>query len=179
MIKGTHLIAIALSIALFAAAMVWAMAYYYESSSASGNVNTMEFLKGDSASGSDGNRSGSGGAPPDAEEMRTINVLNDSKLGPRLVSSDGRSLYDFANDSSGVSSCTGNCAANWPPYLINPEDRLTAGAGTSGAVATVVRSDGSLQVTYEGKPLYFWHGDKEPGDALGQGIGGVWFVTEP
>jgi len=52
-----------------------------------------------------------------------------------------------------------------------------AGTGVEGELATITREDGSLQVTYNGLPLYFWNEDGAPGDTTGQGVGDVWSVA--
>ena len=88
-------------------------------------------------------------------------------------------LYHFTNDSSTTSKCTGTCATLWPPYLVSSSAQLAALPDASGVLGTITRPDGSLQVTYNGMPLYFWHNDVNPGDALGQNVQGVWFVVNP
>jgi predicted lipoprotein with Yx(FWY)xxD motif len=103
-----------------------------------------------------------------------------STLGTYLVASNGMTLYTYANDTSGVSNCSGQCATNWPPYTVASTDVLAnVQAGITGQVGTITRDDGTLQVTYNGMPLYFWANDKAPGDTNGQGVGNVWFVVQP
>lgn len=116
----------------------------------------------------------------------TLRIGFTAKLGGFLTATNGHTLYYFTNDSPGKSTCTDACAANWPAYTIpagvTPIASLGAGGGGNGAqgkTGTIKRADGSLQVTYNDQPLYYWHLDKVPGDALGQGIGGVWFVQRP
>jgi len=96
-------------------------------------------------------------------------------LGSILTDSAGMTLYLFTNDD-GTSTCYDACATNWPPLLVDGEP--TAAADVPGALGTAQRSDGALQVTYDGSPLYYFHTDAAPGDANGQGVGGVWFVIE-
>ncbi len=97
-------------------------------------------------------------------------------LGQILTDAQGMTLYATKNDPSGQSTCTGNCAQIWPPFVTNGQPE--AGAGIeSGLLGTVSRPDGSTQVTYNGMPLYLYSGDKAPGDTNGQGIGGVWYVV--
>jgi predicted lipoprotein with Yx(FWY)xxD motif len=91
-----------------------------------------------------------------------------------LTNSSGRTLYWFAPDTSSRSACYGQCASYWPPVTGSP----AAGAGvTLSKVGTIRRTDGSLQVTYAGHPLYTYIGDSGPGQANGNNInlnGGLW-----
>jgi predicted lipoprotein with Yx(FWY)xxD motif len=109
----------------------------------------------------------------------TAVVSNNDELGEFLVAPTGMTLYTFANDEPGVSNCTEQCAENWPPFTIRENDRLAAGAGIEGEWGTIEREDGSLQVTYNGMPLYFFAEDEAPGDTNGQGAGDVWFIVAP
>ena len=97
----------------------------------------------------------------------------------RLTGEDGKTLYVFKKDGPGVSACSGDCATNWPPFTIAANDTLAPGAGVTGALATFKRDDGTMQVTYNGAPLYYFAADKAAGDTNGQGIGGNWFVAAP
>lgn len=100
-----------------------------------------------------------------------------SDLGDILVDADGMTLYVFDNDSEGVSACTDDCLANWPPLVA--EDPV-AGDGVDATLATFEREDtGDQQVTANGHPLYYWAGDSEPGDVSGHGVGDVWWATTP
>ena len=91
-----------------------------------------------------------------------------------LTNSSGRTLYSFAPDTSSSSACYGTCAAYWPPVIGNP----VAGQGvTVSKIATIARTDGTIQVTYAGHPLYTYVGDTAPGQASGNDInlnGGFW-----
>lgn len=105
----------------------------------------------------------------------TVSVKNNNALGNHLAATNGFTLYTFANDVGGISNCNGDCATTWPPLL---ETNPASPAGLGGSLTTVARADGSRQVAYNGQPLYFFSGDKNPGDTNGQGIGGVWFVAK-
>jgi predicted lipoprotein with Yx(FWY)xxD motif len=110
-----------------------------------------------------------------------LGVANNSKLGNILVDSQGRTLYLFQKDSGTTSSCTGACAAAWPPLRVNGQPSVGSGANAS-MVGTTTRSDGNPQVTYNGHPLYLYAGDQEPGDTNGQGLtafGGGWCAVSP
>jgi len=101
-------------------------------------------------------------------------------LGTILVDERGLTLYMFTQDvrEPSTSNCYGICAANWPPLLTT--DRPVAGPGVRPELLGVtIRADGTLQVTYNGWPLYYWFRDAQPGDTRGQNVGGVWFVLRP
>lgn len=89
-----------------------------------------------------------------------------------LVDAGGMTLYTFDKDGEGVSNCDGGCAASWPPFIAK------AGAVAEADFSLVMRKDGSEQWAYRGKPLYYWAGDAAPGDANGDGVGGVWHIVE-
>jgi predicted lipoprotein with Yx(FWY)xxD motif len=109
----------------------------------------------------------------------TVTLDSSTELGDYLVAANGKTLYTFANDEAGVSNCADDCAQNWPPLTVAPNDRLAAGAGIEGELGTIERADGSVQVTYNGMPLYFFAEDQAPGDTTGQGVGDVWAVAAP
>ena len=106
-------------------------------------------------------------------------------LGTVLTTGQGLTLYVYAPDQGrGTSICYDICAAEWPPMLLAPGTTTPqAGPGVeTGLLGTTRRTDGTLQVTYAGWPLYRWVGDVEPGQATGQGItnsGGLWWVITP
>ncbi len=100
-------------------------------------------------------------------------------LGNFLVAQNGMTLYHYTKDTSGVSNCSGTCATIWPPYTVPSGAPLAVMAGITGQVSTLVRADGTTQLTYNGMPLYFYHSDTKPGDTMGQNVGGVWFVVQP
>ncbi len=109
----------------------------------------------------------------------TVAVSNTEALGDFLTSADGMTLYMFTNDTAGVSNCADECAENWPPFTVGSADALAAGPAVTGALATIERADGALQVTYNDMPLYFWKDDAAPGDTTGQGVGDKWYVVAP
>jgi predicted lipoprotein with Yx(FWY)xxD motif len=121
-------------------------------------------------------------APPKTTDGRsaTIGVANVG-LGTILVDTSGRTLYLFQKDTGTTSSCTGACAANWPPLRANGKPTLGSGANAS-MVGTTKRSDGKPQLTYNGHPLYLFTGDKKAGDTNGEGInafGASWYAVSP
>lgn len=97
-----------------------------------------------------------------------------------LIAYNGMTVYSYANDSLNKSTCIGECLKVWPPYVVGPEDNLTQlQSGVTGKVGTITRADGSLQVTYNGIPLYFYSGDVRSGDISGDHVGNLWFVVKP
>jgi len=108
-----------------------------------------------------------------------LNISSNATLGSYLVAANGMTLYTYSPDTPGVSNCTGQCAANWPPYTVSAGTQFAAMAGASGALATITRADGTMQVTYNNRPVYFYIKDSKPGDTNGQGVGGIWFVVTP
>jgi predicted lipoprotein with Yx(FWY)xxD motif len=89
-----------------------------------------------------------------------------------LTTAKGFTLYSFAPDTPTKSNCNGTCAQNWPPV----KGPATA-SGVTGTFGTIKRSDGSVQATFDGHPLYAFAGDTAPGQAKGNGLnaaGGLW-----
>lgn len=110
----------------------------------------------------------------------TIAVASTS-LGEIVVEAEGRTLYLFTRDTqgAGTSACNDECAANWPPVLVDDGVTPTAGAGVTGELGTATRDDGTTQVTLNGWPLYTFAADAAPGDTNGQGVNDVWFAVSP
>jgi predicted lipoprotein with Yx(FWY)xxD motif len=120
--------------------------------------------------------SGSSSAAP-ASASAAVNS-NKTGLGAILVDGKGLALYLFEKDKGGKSACDGACAQAWPPLLTNGKATPGAGVKTS-LLGTTTRSDGKTQVTYDGWPLYYYAGDKAPGDMNGQNVdafGAEWYV---
>jgi predicted lipoprotein with Yx(FWY)xxD motif len=114
-----------------------------------------------------------------AGESYEITVA-DTEAGSALAGDDGMTLYTFDNDTTpGTSACTGDCATNWPAFTVDEGEQATAGDGVTGEIGTITRDDGSTQVTYNDKPLYYFSGDSAAGDSNGDGVGGVWHIAAP
>jgi len=97
--------------------------------------------------------------------------------GNALVGEGGKTLYWNTTETNGI-VCTAKCAAIWPPFTLNAGEKTSAGSGvTAGWLATVMRPDGKIQVTYAGHPLYYFASDTATSDANGQGISGIWFIA--
>lgn len=107
--------------------------------------------------------------------------VRSSSYGRILFDGRGFVLYAFSHDKRGRSTCRGACAKAWPPYLVRRKPRAASGAKSS-LVGTVRRADGRLQATYAGHPLYYYVGDRKPGQILCEGVsefGGFWRVVRP
>jgi predicted lipoprotein with Yx(FWY)xxD motif len=104
--------------------------------------------------------------------------LRTTTIGKVLVAANGRTLYLFTADKNGKSACYGKCASVWPPLTAG---KPTVGSGLKASMlGTTKRSDGKLQVTYAGHPLYLFAKDMRAGDINGEGIvhfGGTWSVV--
>ena len=111
----------------------------------------------------------------------TIGVSEVHGLGKILVDSKGRTVYLFEKDTGPMSTCSGACASAWPP--VTETGMPSAGMGVDKSMlGTTKRSDGTMQVTYNGHPLYLYQGDNKPGDTTGQnvdGFGAEWYVLSP
>ncbi|WP_156254234.1 hypothetical protein [Pseudactinotalea terrae] len=99
-----------------------------------------------------------------------------SDVGDIVVDGTGMTLYMFTQDSEGMSACSGDCLAAWPPL----EGEPSAGEGVDESLlGSIERDDGSTQATYGGWPLYYFAQDAQPGDLTGQGVNEVWYALSP
>lgn len=102
-------------------------------------------------------------------------VLASTDLGDILQDSEGRTLYLFNPDAQGDSTCYDDCADAWPAFV----EEGSAGEGVDASLlGTTTRTDGAVQVTYNGWPLYYFSGDVAPGDTNGQALNDVWWVVD-
>jgi predicted lipoprotein with Yx(FWY)xxD motif len=99
-------------------------------------------------------------------------------FGNILVGDQGMTLYIFEKDTPNTSNCYDKCATNWPP-LVTTGDPVAGDGIDASKLGTTQRTDGSMQVTYNGWPLYYYSKDKQAGDVVGQGVGDVWFLIAP
>lgn len=108
-----------------------------------------------------------------ADDTERFAPLTEFKLADGrdvVATKEGRVAYTFDVDDTNVSNCYDACAKTWPPILIQDATVLKAPMGAT------TRKDGTLQLTLEGQPLYFFKGDKNPGDINGDGLGNVWHI---
>jgi predicted lipoprotein with Yx(FWY)xxD motif len=100
-----------------------------------------------------------------------------SGIGPCLTDGRGMTLYYFKKDPPGRTACLGVCRATWLPFYT---EKITAPAGSApGDFGTLARPDGMKQNSFRGRPLYYFAGDRKPGDAKGHAVNGVWFAADP
>jgi predicted lipoprotein with Yx(FWY)xxD motif len=110
----------------------------------------------------------------------TTIAVGDSEFGSMLFGSNKQAIYVFENDRAGKTVCYGECAAAWPPVFTEGKPRAGQGVKAS-LLGTVERRDGKLQVTYAGKPLYFY-AHEGPGEVRCHNVdlnGGLWWVLGP
>jgi len=105
-----------------------------------------------------------------------VNLGQNDTLGSFLVDDKSMTLYLFTKDTPNTSVCYDKCATAWPPLLTTGSPIAGDGVDTS-KLGTTKRTDGSVQATYNGWPLYYYAKDKAPGDVVGQDVGGVWYVV--
>src|SRR5580700_3845166 len=121
-----------------------------------------------SSSGSGGGTSSGSPAAATGGSLKTATIGSATVL----TNANGFTLYSFAPDTPTKSNCNGTCAQNWPP-VAGP----ATASGVTGTFGTIKRSDGSVQATFDGHPLYAFAGDTAPGQAKGNGLnaaGGLW-----
>jgi predicted lipoprotein with Yx(FWY)xxD motif len=121
-----------------------------------------------------------GTGTPAATGAPTVAVAS-SSVGQILVDGSGRTLYLFEADMPASSSCYGACVGVWPAVVSAGQPVVGPGI-TPTLVSTTMRKDGTLEVVYNGHPLYYFTGDKKPGDVTGQGLnsfGAAWYVVSP
>ena len=124
---------------------------------------------GSGSNGAAGRPSHAAGSASSSSTLRTA-PINGAAV---LTNANGFTVYSFAPDTPTTSKCNGSCAHSWPPV----EGPAMAGPGVTGTVGTITRSDGTIQATYNGHPLYTYLGDTAPGQAKGNGLnvaGGIW-----
>jgi predicted lipoprotein with Yx(FWY)xxD motif len=108
-------------------------------------------------------------------------TARNSDYGRILFDGRGFALYAFTRDRTTRSACSHACAKAWPPFIVTRRPRANRGVKPT-LLGTTRRSDGRLQATYAGKPLYFYIGDRKPGQVLCQNVrefGGLWLVVRP
>jgi predicted lipoprotein with Yx(FWY)xxD motif len=110
----------------------------------------------------------------------TVMTAHNKTWGTILTLGTGVTVYRLTADGKNKSVCSGTCAKIWPPVVLAPGQKTPAGNGVSG-LGTIKRSNGSLQVTYKGVPLYRFIGDHKAGQATGniKDTWGQWWVVNP
>jgi predicted lipoprotein with Yx(FWY)xxD motif len=127
---------------------------------------------------SSGSTSSGGGSASPSGTALSVQTDSVSGVGTVLANSAGLTLYHNTKETGSTIVCTGGCASFWPPVLVTgslPQDTGMIKA----TFGTIMRPDGSTQLTINGMPLYTYTGDSGSGQASGQGIQGVWFAVTP
>src|SRR5712691_9764334 len=125
--------------------------------------------------------SASSAALASSHAARSTLTVGPSSYGRVLFDGRGFALYAFTRDPRGKSVCAGACAKAWPPYVVKTRPRAAAGV-SARLLGTTKRSNGAVQVTYAGRPLYYYVGDRKPAQVLCQNVsefGGIWRVIRP
>jgi predicted lipoprotein with Yx(FWY)xxD motif len=118
------------------------------------------------------------GAAPAARQAGPLVTLRDSQFGPVIFNGRAQAAYTFTRDAEGRSRCYGDCAKAWPPFFADARPRAARGVKRP-LLGTVRRRGGRSQVTYAGRPLYFYAHDPK-GEVLCNDIaefGGTWFAV--
>ena len=152
------------------------------SSSSSGSGEGGAYGSGGGETGATKSAKSETGGGEAAAGAGVVAVAKSPELGTAiLVDSKGFTLYDFHKDKGTQSACYGACAGVWPPLTTSGKPQAMSGAKAS-KLGTTKRSDGTLQVTYAGHPLYTYVADKKPGEAKGNDFssyGAQWYALMP
>ncbi len=146
-------------------------------------AGALAFLWAASAPGQ--NQGQSGAAQADAgRPVARLETATREPYGQYLTDGEGRALYVFMKDEQGrpESNCYDACARAWPPAIAGQADVAAGEPVKQAMLGTITRKDGSRQLTYNGRPLYFFIKDRGPGEATGQdvkGFGAEWYLVAP
>jgi|SRR5581483_5727280 len=112
-----------------------------------------------------------------ASTRTVVDLHKAGSLGKVLANQKGFTLYLYTPDPKGKSVCNAGCDTTWPPLLTKGKPKAGMGVKQS-LLGTTKRSNGKLQVTYKGHPLYRYTGDAKAGQAKGEGYGGIWYAVK-
>jgi predicted lipoprotein with Yx(FWY)xxD motif len=131
-----------------------------------------------------GSRPGASSSTTTGSGASSSRVLIGTARGPHgtyLTGASGRALYLWVGDSDQASNCSGDCAAMWPPVIATARPAPASRVSAAG-LSTILRSDGSEQVSYHGHPLYYYTADAGPRTTRGEGsdsFGAKWWLVAP
>jgi predicted lipoprotein with Yx(FWY)xxD motif len=125
---------------------------------------------------SSGSTSSGGGSPSPSGTALSVQTDSVSGIGTVLANGAGLTLYHNTKETGTKIVCTGGCASFWPPVLATGSLPQDTGM-IKGTFGTIMRPEGTTQLTINGMPLYTYSGDSASGQATGQGIQGVWFAV--
>ena len=119
--------------------------------------------------------------PAGAPTSVQIGTTSTAALGVVLTGPNGMTLYTLSSDPNNGSACTGKCLTFWPPLLVASGGTVAGPSGSSLTLSSFTRADdGTVQVTSDGRALYYFAKDTAAGQTNGEGIkgaGGVWHVA--
>ena len=115
--------------------------------------------------------------PAEANEIIGVKIMKKEIGGKYMTDSRGMTIYYSTKDEENISNCVEGCAINWPPFYIEPSAQIVGFEPEDFTAMT--RTDGKLQTTYKGKPLYYFKNDTYSSDTLGLGLGDKWFTIVP
>lgn len=146
----------------------------------SGSSNESAGTSSGSSETSSATTNGTGGT--EAQSPTAVTAKQNATYGTILAAGPKHlTVYMFAADHGDESTCYGACATVWPPVLTTGKPKAEGGALAS-KLATTKRKEGKSQVTYAGRPLYYYTPDVTEADATGQGstsFGASWWVLAP
>jgi predicted lipoprotein with Yx(FWY)xxD motif len=139
-----------------------------------------------SACGGGSDSSDGDSAPGGSSATQTVSVSTVDGVGEVLVDAQGAALYAADEEAGGMVVCTESCAEIWDPLTVSGGDNPTAGNGLSGQLGVLERPEGTQQVTFDGRPLYRFVLDPDPGTVTGNGFADTfdgraftWHVATP
>jgi predicted lipoprotein with Yx(FWY)xxD motif len=148
--------------------------YYYEGDQAPGDTNGQGLGDVWFVAAEDGSIPN----PQTVSSPELVLETSSTDLGNFITGIDGRTAYFFSPDvDPGVSACAGDCLTAWPPVTVSDGISVAAADGIPGVIGVIIATDGSPQVTYDGRPLYYYAGDAVAGDVNGQGFNDIWWVA--
>jgi predicted lipoprotein with Yx(FWY)xxD motif len=119
--------------------------------------------------------------PPEAEAPATVLRRADTDLGVVVTDGKGRTLYLSTVDDNrpARSKCYGQCAKLWPPLTVKPDGKVVPEGVDPNLIGVLKREDGTIQVTLNGWPLYWYVRDRAQGDVRGEGYRNSWHAIGP
>jgi len=159
----------ALSLLIIVLVIVGGLVFYFKGElpfgREDGNINTDAVKNNDSGSGLD------------FVSGEVVGSVKSATLGEYLTDTKGMTLYVFADDKKLESSCTGTCLEMWPAFVFDNKDLKASTDTLSKRMNVIKRTDGTYQYAYGEKPVYYYAGDKNPGDTNGNGLNnGKWSI---
>lgn len=117
---------------------------------------------------------------PEPEPPGTEVSTSGSQFGQALFDGEDQAIYYFEPERTSEPQCYGSCARAWPAVLTEGEPEAS-GRARQDLLGTTERRNGDLQVTYDGRPLYYY-ADEGPGELRCHNIfhqGGLWLAVQP